>query len=180
MQLLWPSEERVLIHAEGLDLREWTYDDVPVMVELFDTCEMNRWTPLPSPFDDEAAKRYVATAHRQRIETGTLQLAITVDGRTPMGEVLVFPGGTEVAVELAYAVGADHQGRGIARRAVNGALALASKAGASTAALVIATDNVRSQRVAQATGFRLTEQPLTERRRKGLVMTMGTWERPLN
>lgn len=88
MQQLWPSEERVLIHAEGLDLREWTHDDVPVMVELFDTAEMNRWTPLPSPFDDEAAERYVATAHRQRIETGTLQLAITVDGHTPMGLVM--------------------------------------------------------------------------------------------
>jgi RimJ/RimL family protein N-acetyltransferase len=45
--------------------------------------------------------------------------------------------------------------------------------------LVIAVDNVRSQRVARATGFRLSGQPLTQRRRKGFVLTMATWQRPL-
>ncbi len=179
VQLLWPPGERVLIQAEGVVLREWTYDDVPVIVRLFDTDEMNRWTPLPSPFDDTAAERYVDTAHRLRAQGGTLQLAITEDGRTPLGEVLVFPGGDEDSVELAFAVGADHQGGGLARRAVQAVLALASNAGASRAELVIAVDNVRSQRVARATGFRLSGQPLTERRRKGFVLTMATWQRPL-
>jgi RimJ/RimL family protein N-acetyltransferase len=179
MEALWPSEDRVLLHAEGLVLREWTYDDVPAMVELFDTDEMNRWTPLPSRFDEEAAKRYVEAAHRLRVETHALQPAITLDGQTPRGEVLVFPGGTDESVELAFAVGADHRGRGLARRAVNAVLALASESRASTARLVIAMDNPSSRRVAQATGFRLTGEPLTERRRKGFVLTMATWERPL-
>ena len=124
------------------------------MVRLFDTDEMNRWTPLPSPFDITAAEQYVDTAHRLRAQGGTLQLAITEDGRTPLGEVLVFPGSDEDSVELAFAVGADHQGGGLARRAVQAVLALASNAGASRAELVIAVDNVRSQRVARATGFR--------------------------
>ena len=179
MHQLWPSEGSVCFSGEGLVLREWTFDDVPVMVELFDTDEMNRWTPLPSPFDDAAAEQYVQTARQLRDEIGTLQLAITLDGGVAMGEVLVFPGSSGDSVELAYAVGADHQGRGLARRAVMGALALASKAGVSRAELVIAMDNVRSQRVALATGFRLTDQPLAERRRKGFVLEMGTWERPL-
>jgi hypothetical protein len=31
----------------GLHLREWTDDDLPVMVELFDEPQVHRWTPLP-------------------------------------------------------------------------------------------------------------------------------------
>ncbi|MGZ4532545.1 MAG: GNAT family N-acetyltransferase [Mycobacteriaceae bacterium] len=89
MQVLWPADEPVRLRARGLILREWTYEDVPDLVELFDTDEMNRWTPLPSPFDQAAAVRYVDAAHRQRVAEGTLQLAITRDGAAPMGEVLI-------------------------------------------------------------------------------------------
>jgi RimJ/RimL family protein N-acetyltransferase len=179
MQPLWPADEPVRMHAEDLLLREWTHADVPDMVELFNTDEMNRWTPLPSPFDQEAAVRYVEAAHRQRREDGTLQLAITLDGDAPVGEVLVFPGRREDSVELAYAVGAPHQGRGLGRRAVEAVLVLASESSARMAELVIATDNIRSQRVAQATGFSMTDDPPTQRQRKGFVLTMVRWERPL-
>ncbi|MEO8330279.1 MAG: GNAT family N-acetyltransferase, partial [Candidatus Nanopelagicales bacterium] len=180
MQLLWSPEERVLIHAEGLVLREWTYEDVPVMVGLFDTDEMNQWTPLPSPFNNKVAERYVDAPHQLRAQTGALQLAITEDACTPLGEVLAFPGSSENSVELAYAVGADHQGRGLARRAILAALALATRAGATEAELVISMDNVCSQRVARATGFHRSQQPLTQRRRKGFLMTIAAWERTLS
>jgi RimJ/RimL family protein N-acetyltransferase len=140
---------------------------------------MSRWTPLASPFDRAAAQQYVDAAHRARRELGALQLAVTEDATTPLGEVLVFPSDTCEAVELAYAVGAPFQGRGIATRAVRAGVALAATAGASVARLVIATDNVRSQRVARAAGFQPTPAPLSERRRKGFVLTMVTWERHL-
>jgi RimJ/RimL family protein N-acetyltransferase len=180
MQLLWPANKPVLLHAEGLVLREWGYEDVPDMVELFDTDEMNRWTPLPSPFDEAAARQYVEVAHHQREADGTLQLAITRDGDAPLGEVLVFPGGREHSVELAYAVGAAHQGRGLGRQAVAAALTLATEANARMAELVIATDNISSQHVALATGFRQTGDSPTQRQRKGFVLTMARWERTLN
>lgn len=180
MQLLWPANEPVLLHAEGLVLREWRYEDIRDMVELFDTDEMNRWTPLPSPFDEAAARQYVEVAHHQRELDGTLQLAITRDGDAPLGEVLVFPGGSEHSVELAYAVGAAHQGRGLGRQAVSAALTLAAKANARMAELAIATDNISSQHVARATGFRQTRDSPTQRQRKGFVLTMARWERTLN
>jgi hypothetical protein len=66
-----------------------------------------------------------------------------------MGKVQVFPGGTEEKVELAYGVGTDYQGRGLAHRAVVAMLTLATQSGARAAHLVIATDNVRSQWVAR-------------------------------
>jgi RimJ/RimL family protein N-acetyltransferase len=96
-----------------------------------------------------------------------------------MGEVLIFPSEIEGTVELAFAVGAMYQGRGLARRAVDAMLGLAAEAEASSARLVIAIDNVASQRVAEATGFRRTDLPLVERRRKGFVLTMSSWEQLL-
>lgn len=38
------------VTGEGLLLRPWREDDVSVMTELFDTDEMDRWTPLAHPF----------------------------------------------------------------------------------------------------------------------------------
>jgi RimJ/RimL family protein N-acetyltransferase len=150
------------------------------MVELFDTDEMNRWTPLPSPFGEGAARQYVEAAHHQRDLDGTLQLAITRDGDAPLGEVLVFPGESEHSVELAYAVGAAYQGRGLCRQAVAAALTLAVEANVQMAELVIATDNISSQRVALATGFRQTDDLPTQRQRKGFVLTMARWQRTLS
>ncbi|MGR6919510.1 hypothetical protein ACU635_35200 [[Actinomadura] parvosata] len=41
-------------------MREWTADDLPVMVELFGDPQVDRWTPLRSPFDLAAAHSYLA------------------------------------------------------------------------------------------------------------------------
>jgi RimJ/RimL family protein N-acetyltransferase len=142
---LWPPDQAVVWRGHGLVLREWTGDDADSMVRLFDTEEMNRWTPLVSPFDRDVALQYVEQARRSRRQLGTLQLAVTEDGAAPLGEVLIFP----------------------------------ATAGIRTARLTIATDNVRSQRVAVAAGFALTGAPLTQRRRKGFVLTMAVWERAL-
>lgn len=77
------------VRGEGLVLRPWMLRDVPQMVELFDTTEMDRWTPLAYPFDEEAATAHVNNAH-QGLSSGTLQLAVTESGGEPLGEVLLF------------------------------------------------------------------------------------------
>lgn len=172
-----PSDEPV-VEAEGLLLREWREDDVPTMVALFDTAEMDRWTPLPSPFDEAVARAYVERARAARAD-GTWQLAITVDGGAALGEVLLFPTEHEDLCELAYAVGAAHRGRALGSRSVLAVLSLAAEVGYLRARLRIAVDNVPSRRVAEASGFSLTGQPLLRRERKGYVLDLATWERPL-
>ena len=82
----------VLITGDGLTLREWTPADIGVMVELFDEQSIDDWTPLESPFDAAAAGRYLDGAVRMRREGLGIQLAITTDGITPLGEVLLFDG----------------------------------------------------------------------------------------
>jgi len=174
----WPADQSVTVEEDGLVLREWTTDDVPDLVRLFDTPEMDRRTPLPSPFDAAAAaaRSYVRAAHDVRRRLGALQLAITQDGRQPHGEVILFPTETEGTIELAYGVGEQHAGRGLARRAVTIAL---RAGGAKRARLHIAVDNQPSQRVARATGFAELDLPLVERRRKGQVLHLAVWERTL-
>jgi RimJ/RimL family protein N-acetyltransferase len=177
---LWPSAEPVVLKQEGLVLREWVSQDVPALVELFSTPEMDRRTPYPSPFDEEAAHSYLSSAHDMRKQWGALQLAITEDGEAPLGEVVIFPTDVAGQVEMAYGVGATHKGRGLARRAVAVALDLARKGGAVSAILHIAVDNTASHRVAQATGFALrNDHGLIVRRRKGQIVQLAVWQRTI-
>lgn len=163
---------------EGVVLRPWTRVDVSVLVELFDTAEIDRWTPLAHPFDTDAATAYVDQAHAG-LSIGVLQLAITLDGAAPLGEVLLF--GTEEAGtgELAYAVGSSHRGQGLAARAVRAVLPVARRHGHVRARLRVDVDNAPSQNVATAAGFARTDEPLVRRERKGHVLHLDTWRREL-
>ena len=77
----------MLVRGDGVVLREWSDDDVPAMAALFDDPDIDQWTPIESPFDAEAAARYLARARARRREGRALQLAITADGEAPLGEV---------------------------------------------------------------------------------------------
>ncbi|MFB4302149.1 GNAT family N-acetyltransferase [Actinomadura sp. NTSP31] len=156
----------VTISGLGLTLREWTDDDIPAMAELFDDPDVARFTPLRSPFDLEAARAYLDAARRARAEDRKIQLAVTSDGRTPQGEILLFRcvaddpahrfGGP--AAELGYAIGLRHRRQGLASRAVRLAAGYARETlGFSTLVLRIDPDNTGSERVATASGFELTE-----------------------
>lgn len=172
------AEGQTPVRGQGLLLREWAPWDVPVMVTMFNTAEMDRWTPLPSPFDESIAIAYVENAHNARAE-GSVQLAITEDGQHPLGEVLLFPTEEPDACEFAYAVGSENRGRNLAARAIRALLPVASARGFKLARLRIATDNLASQKVATGAGFTLTDDALVRRERKGYVLHMTTWVRAL-
>lgn len=164
------------VRGEGLLLRPWTLDDVPRMVLLFNTSEMDRWTPLAYPLDEAAATAYVNSAHEGR-EVGLLQLALTQDGEEPLGEVLLFGTEEDRTCEVAYAVGYEHRGLALGSRSVRAVFPAAREAGFTRARLRIAVDNEPSGRVAAAAGFTLTGEPLLRRERKGYVLHMATWRR---
>jgi RimJ/RimL family protein N-acetyltransferase len=104
----------IVVAGQGLVLREWTDDDVPVMSELFDDPEVAYRTPLETPFDEAAALRYLAAARLARAEGRRLHLAITVDGQKPLGEILL---GLRTG-SIGYAVGTAHRGQRLATRAL--------------------------------------------------------------
>ncbi|TDU04096.1 RimJ/RimL family protein N-acetyltransferase [Streptomyces sp. 846.5] len=158
--------------GDGLFLREWTQEDIPVMVRLFDEPEVARWTPLSSPFDLDAAARYLGRARAAR-EAGTrIQFAISEvvstegasaeDGSTPRGEVLAMLKGEDGRdVEIGYAIGAAHRGRGLAVRAVRLLTDFAwTVIGARRVVLRIEPDNDASSAVARRAGYTAANLPL--------------------
>lgn len=170
--------DQVVIAGNGLILREWTPADIGVMVELFDEESIDVWTPLESPFDGDAASRYLDRAHRMRDKGLGIQLAITTDGVAPLGEVLLFEAGEPATAELAYAVGLAYRGQALASRAVKLVLDFAaSSCGMTAYVLKISPANPASQRVAQAAGFHLIDAPLEPRHRKNRRLEMAVWRR---
>ncbi|MEU4088425.1 GNAT family N-acetyltransferase [Streptomyces aureus] len=165
------------IEGLGLHLREWSDDDVADLVALYDDPEIDRWTPVVSPFDTEAALAYLAAAEQNSTELRAVQLAITTDGALPRGEILLFPGTADDRdVELAYGVGAAYRGRGLATRAVRLAVDFARRrVGGRRVVLCIEDGNAASEAVARATGFVLTDDDPVVRTAKGREVVLRTW-----
>jgi RimJ/RimL family protein N-acetyltransferase len=159
----------------GLILREWTADDLPVMVELFDDPQVDNWTPLRSPFNLTSAHVYLDKARQDRAAGSRLQLAITTDGNHPKGEVLLTRTGDHGSdAELAYAIGPLHRRQRLATRAVQLITSYAYDVLAMNQVLLrIAEHNHASAAVAQSAGFELTStDPIT---RDGSLYPLHTW-----
>ena len=169
--------DEVRLTGEGLVLREWTEDDLPAMAALFDDPAVARFTPLVTPFDDQAAKAYLAKARRGRAEGKRLHLAITEDGEKPLGEVLMFHGkdGDTPGLELGYSVGSAYRGRKLAARALRVLTAYARELGFDDLELVIEAENPGSQGVARSAGYHLTDSPPQLLTEKGREITLYRW-----
>ncbi|MYW00919.1 GNAT family N-acetyltransferase [Streptomyces sp. SID3343] len=174
-----PTDVRLTGH--GICLREWTDADVPSLVTLFDDVEIERWTPLPSPYRIEDAREHLIKARRLRAEHRAVQLAVTIDGGEPCGEILLFlaTDGLEngEAVELAYGIGAAHRRRGLAVRSVRLMAEYAyDELGRTSVLLRIPPDNAGSRAVARAAGFARTDaEPLVRERADGERVYLDTW-----
>jgi RimJ/RimL family protein N-acetyltransferase len=170
----------VRIEGDGLILREWSMDDLSAMMELFDEESIDRWTPLASPFDRSAAEQYVIRAERVRIAEHGVQLAITTDGRMPLGEILLFDSGRPDEGELAYAVGVAHRGAHLGGRAARLLMAHArSHLGITSFSARISEANPASERVAIDAGLTRTDEPLEIRERKGYRIELAGWRTPV-
>ncbi|MFC6577104.1 GNAT family N-acetyltransferase [Planomonospora parontospora] len=167
----------VTVSGLGLHLRDWTDEDLPAMAALFDEPQVDRWTPLRSPFTLETARAYLARARQGRAAGLRLQLAVTEDGGAPLGEVLLFRASPdERDAELGYAIGAAHRRRGLATRAVRLMTDYAYDTLAMDRVLLrIAPDNEASAAVARSAGFRLTDDEPVVRDRGDGTVSLLTW-----
>ena len=164
--------------GNGVTLREWRSEDLDDLVAMLDEPEIARWTPMPSPFDMEAGIAYLKRAQQGRLTGQRVQLAITTDGRQPLGEVLLY--GVDVGLreaELGYLVGARHRRRGLA----TAALSLLSQYARSTldlGRLLLRIDaaNTSSTAVARRCGYRLTGEPPILQEGPYGPSRLDTWE----
>ncbi|WP_269856030.1 GNAT family N-acetyltransferase [Streptomyces sp. RPT161] len=169
-----PFPDRIELTGEGLVLRDWTEADLAAMPELFDHPDIAYWTPIVSPFDEAAARARLDRDRQLRAEGTAILLAITIDGRTPLGEVMLrrAPEGTE----LGYAVGPTHRGRGLAARAVRVMAAYAfEQLGVEQVILELEAENAASVAVATKAGFSLLDVPLIKGEEKGRPFALQTW-----
>ncbi|MEW1694814.1 MULTISPECIES: GNAT family N-acetyltransferase [unclassified Streptomyces] len=169
-----PFPDRIELSGEGLVLRDWTESDLAAMPDLFDHPDIAYWTPIASPFDEEAARARLDRARRLRAEGTAVVLAITVDGGAPLGEAMLrrAPEGTE----LGYAVGPAHRGQALAARAVRVMAAHAfGELGVEQVILELEAENAPSVAVAVASGFHLLDVPLIEGEEKGRPYVLQTW-----
>lgn len=168
----------IALTGMGLHLREWRPDDLADLVALLDDPDVARWTPMPSPFNLDEGEAYLARAKQLRTTGQRIQLAITLDGGTPLGEVLLF--GLDVGLreaELGYLVGAAHRRRGLASRALSllvryalGTLKL------RRLMLRIDSGNLASCAVARRCGFELVGEPPIVQEGPYGPTSLDTWE----
>ncbi|MGW1186878.1 GNAT family N-acetyltransferase [Streptomyces sp. NPDC002559] len=169
-----PFPERIELVGEGLVLRNWTEADLAAMPDLFDHPDIAYWTPIVSPFDDAAARTRLDRDRQMRAEGTAILLAITVDGRAPLGEVTLrrAPKGAEIG----YAVGPAHRGQGLAARAVRVMAAYAFEhLGVGQVVLELEAENAASVAVATKAGFGLLDVPLIQGEEKGRPCALQTW-----
>ena len=166
------SQTRVKITGSGVGLREWTADDLPAMVGIFDDPEVAYRTPIASPFDLAAAEAYLLKVQQARAEETRIHLAITAGDGTPRGEVLL----NLATGSIAYTVGAEFRGQGLARQAAALLTEYAhQKIGITQVRAEIEADNQASIRVVEELGYRRSgEEPVAvdDGRR---CLTLHTW-----
>ncbi|WP_329518978.1 GNAT family N-acetyltransferase [Spirillospora sp. NBC_01491] len=164
--------QQIRLSGQGLVLREWDDADLAAMAELFDDPAVAYWTPLAAPFDLAAAGAYLA---RLRASAERLHLAITTDGRVPLGEVLL----DRTRGTLGYVVGAAHRGQGLAARALRLMTAYAHEgAGLAVVSLEVEPANDASAAVARAAGYTLSGAEPVEVEDKGRTHALLTWTHP--
>jgi RimJ/RimL family protein N-acetyltransferase len=153
-------------------LRPWTDADVRDISECCQDPEIPRWTHVPSPYDDNDARTFVAKSEQSRLAGEELSLAVTdAGGGELLGAIGIRPAGSEGAVGVGYWVAAPARRRGTAVRALRLVSEWAFTAlGVERVQVVAHPLNEPSQRVALRAGFT----------REGLVpeyeLRKGAWE----
>jgi ribosomal-protein-alanine N-acetyltransferase len=154
------SEPRLLFPPEPLSdgqvtLRRWREDDLPGLVEMCRDPEIPRWTRVPDDYTIADAREWMERKRAEEAHGRSLHFAVVDAGD---GELLGSCGMHATdrgAVSIGYFVGPRARRRRVATRAARLLAAYALRdLGLPRVELCTHPDNVGSQAVAEAAGFR--------------------------
>lgn len=58
----------IRLSGDGILVREWVESDLSALLELYGDPEIDRWRPMPSPFDSRAVHEFLAKPSERRKE----------------------------------------------------------------------------------------------------------------
>jgi RimJ/RimL family protein N-acetyltransferase len=134
-----------------LELRAWTLDDVPALVDACNDPDIQHWIPfIPRPYTEDDARGFI----RGEATPGQQGFAIAEDGRA-IGSIGISVNETLRNGHIGYWCAPHARGRGVTTRA----LRLLCRhgfddLGLERLELVTDPENLASQRVAEKVGFR--------------------------
>ncbi len=137
-------------------LRPWRDSDQAAIVAACQDPEIGRWTRVPFPYGEEDARAYLLQRYESVLEGSSAPFAIVAaPGDRVLGSIAVMRiDWGNARGEVGYWLAPAARGQGHATRAVRLICAFAFGAlGLERLALVAATANLASQRVAERAGF---------------------------
>lgn len=139
-----------------ITLRSWTDADVPAVTRACQDPETQRWTGVPTGYEEEYARQYLGGREESRRLGETLDLAIAdAQDLAMLGSVgLVAFDASNRRAEVGYWVAPHGRGRGVATAAVRLlSAAVFDQLDLMRLDLIVAVGNPASQRVAEKAGF---------------------------
>ncbi|HUW78912.1 MAG TPA: GNAT family N-acetyltransferase [Candidatus Nanopelagicaceae bacterium] len=144
------------IIGDGITLRQFTADDIPVVYETCNDPEIQKWLPLASPYELKDAEGFVQEFAVNALNTGTgIVFAIDVDGELVGAIDISGTSWSNRDCGIGYWAVPRHRGRGHMTKA----LTLLSDwvlrdQGFERIEIFIATDNFASQKVVEKADFK--------------------------
>jgi RimJ/RimL family protein N-acetyltransferase len=142
----------VVLRDRDLELRPWTMDDVPAIVDACNDPEIQHWIPtVPRPYTEDDARAFV---RGEVAGVGGQQFAITEDGCV-VGSIGIGVNERFRNGHIGYWCARGARGRGLTTRALRVLCRHAlDELGLERLELITDPDNRASQRVAEKVGFR--------------------------
>lgn len=145
----------VIITTDRLNLRSWTLDDAPLLVELFEDEQVNRFINDGRPISLESAELFMTRYERMQHERGWCRWALELAEQP--GRLAGFCGfGCTFApeIELGWTLRSDLWGRGLATEAARAAITYGFETvGFARIVSAVSPENSRSAAVAERLGM---------------------------
>ncbi len=110
-------DESTVLRGRGLVLRTWLPEDLDALLQACQDPEIQRWTPLPSPYQPEDAELFLDACALRWVQ-GLASFAVLGGDESELLASIGFVGLPEVgAVEVGYWVAPSARGRGVATAA---------------------------------------------------------------